>query len=91
MKVFKIVYIVIAVLFMVWALAQRANGNVQIWVQVVAVGLFFALMAKLMSKTPSNSQEMQNSAQREFDKGIKEDLIQQAKEQQDVKSSKDVK
>ncbi len=86
-KTVKYIYVVIAVVFMIWALSQQANGNAQIWVQVVAVALFFGLMATLMSKTTSNNPSLQNPGEREFDKAIKEDLLEQ--EEQSNKQSKE--
>ncbi|MHC5353862.1 hypothetical protein ACYSNX_06730 [Myroides sp. LJL115] len=86
-KIVKIIYVVIAIVFMIWALTQQANGNAQIWVQVVAVVLFFGLMARLMSKTPTNSNaQMQNPAEREFDAGIKENLMDNAQEEEPQKT-----
>lgn len=85
-KIVKSIYVVIAIVFMIWALTQQANGNAQIWVQVVAVVLFFGLMARLMSKTPSTNKEMQNPAEREFEAGIKENLMDNAQEEEPQKT-----
>ncbi|WP_286435518.1 MULTISPECIES: hypothetical protein [Myroides] len=64
-----------------WALMESSKDQPKIWVQVVGVALFFFSMAKLMQKTPSNTRQ-QGPAEREFDAGIKKDLINQAKEEE---------
>jgi len=68
-----------------WALVESSKDEPNIWVQVIGVALFFYGMAMLMQKTPSNTHQ-QGPAEREFDAGIKKDLINQAKEEEnDVK------
>ena len=66
-----------------WALVESSKDEPNIWIQVVGVALFFFAMAKLMQKTPSNTHQ-QGPAEREFDAGIKKDLINQAKEEKDA-------
>lgn len=66
-----------------WALVESSKDEPNIWIQIVGVALFFFAMAKLMQKTPSNTHQ-QGPAEREFDAGIKKDLINQAKEEKDA-------
>ncbi|MFM9402270.1 hypothetical protein ACKLNQ_10030 [Myroides odoratimimus] len=81
MKVAKIVLTIVTLFFMGWALMESSKDQPKIWVQVVGVALFFFSMARLMQKTPSNTRQ-QGPAEREFDAGIKKDLINQAKEEE---------
>ncbi|MDM1086550.1 hypothetical protein HX049_15730 [Myroides odoratimimus] len=81
MKIAKIILTIATLLFMGWALMESSKDQPKIWVQVVGVALFFFSMARLMQKTPSNTRQ-QGPAEREFDAGIKKDLINQAKEEE---------
>lgn len=80
-KIAKIALTLVTLFFMGWALVENTKDVPNIWVQIVAVALFFFMMAKLMQKTPSNTHQ-QGPAEREFDAGIKRDLINQAKEEE---------
>lgn len=84
MKIVKVIFALLVVFFMGWALSEQTKEKPLIWVQVVGVALFFFAMYRLMKKTPSNNMP-QNAAEREFDKGIKQDFINQSKEEEDVK------
>ncbi|MCC9044354.1 hypothetical protein LNQ81_16905 [Myroides sp. M-43] len=83
MKIAKIVFILVTLFFMGWALMESSKDQPKIWVQVVGVALFFFAMARLMQKTPSNTHN-RGPAEREFDAGIKRDLINQEKEDKDA-------
>ncbi|KZE83610.1 hypothetical protein HX071_07305 [Myroides marinus] len=85
MKIAKIILNIVTLFFMGWALVESSKDEPNIWVQIIGVALFFYGMAMLMQKTPSNTRQ-QGPAEREFDAGIKKDLINQAKEEEnDVK------
>ncbi|MCA4806851.1 hypothetical protein IF084_10545 [Myroides odoratimimus] len=81
MKIAKIILTIATLFFMGWTLMESSKDQPKIWVQVVGVALFFFSMARLMQKTPSNTRQ-QGPAEREFDAGIKKDLINQAKEEE---------
>ncbi|MEK6493321.1 hypothetical protein [Myroides odoratimimus] len=83
MKIAKIIFNILILFFMGWALVESSKDEPNIWIQIVGVALFFFAMAKLMQKTPSNTHQ-QGPAEREFDAGIKKDLINQAKEEKDA-------
>lgn len=55
MKIQKIVFPLLVVAFMIWALMEQASEQPKLWVQVIGVALFFLAMARLMQKTPSNA------------------------------------
>lgn len=83
MKIAKIVLTLVTLFFMGWALVESSKDKPNIWIQVAGVALFFFAMARLMQKTPSNTHH-KGAAEREFDAGIKRDLINQAKENKDA-------
>jgi|GEM_PF-1303542 len=55
MKIQKIVFPLLVVGAMIWALMEQASEQPKVWVQVIGVALFFLAMARLMQKTPSNA------------------------------------
>lgn len=83
MKIAKIALTLVTLFFMGWALVESSSEKPNIWIQVIGVALFFFAMARLMQKTPSNTHN-RGPAEREFDAGIKRDLINQAKEDKDA-------
>ena len=82
MRIVKIAFIVLGIFFMGWALIEQSKPESRVWVQVVGVCWFFALMARLMQKTPSNF-EREEGVSREFDKKNKENILENSKEQQE--------
>lgn len=45
---------------MFWALAEQTKSQPNIYIQIIAVLVFFFLMMYLMNKTPSNSDKNNN-------------------------------
>lgn len=83
MKIAKLALTLATLFFMGWALVESNSEKPNIWIQIVGVALFFFAMARLMQKTPSNTHN-HGPAEREFDAGIKRDLINQEKEDKDA-------
>ena len=50
----KILIYIVAFALMMWALMEQTKTQPNIYVQIVAVIVFFVLMMNLMNKTPSN-------------------------------------
>ena len=48
---------IIATCFMIWSLLDKENQDYKVYVQVVAVALFFFVMMRLMDKLPSKKEE----------------------------------
>ncbi|UUC45403.1 hypothetical protein [Flavobacterium cerinum] len=53
----KTIYIVLFFGMGAWALYEQTQPNPNIWVQIVAVVIFFYGMMKLMEKVPGKNQE----------------------------------
>lgn len=83
-KAFKIAYILVTLFFVGWAINEQTKTTPNIWIQIVAVILFFYAMSRLMSKTSSNTME-HNPADREFNTAIKRDLMDIEKQEKDAK------
>jgi len=50
----KIILIIGAFALMIWALIEQTKEKPNIYIQVIAVIIFFFFMRNLMNKTPSN-------------------------------------
>lgn len=50
---------------MFWALIEQTKDQPNIFIQIVAVAVFFFLMMYLMNKTPSNSDKNNNQPNNE--------------------------
>ncbi len=50
---------------MFWALVEQTKSHPNIYIQIVAVLVFFFLMMYLMNKTPSNSDKNNNQPNNE--------------------------
>jgi len=48
---------IIATILMIWSMLEKNNPSYKVYVQGVAVALFFYLMMQLMNKTPSKHEE----------------------------------
>ncbi len=59
-----LIYIVVFGL-MFWALVEQTQDQPNIYIQIIAVAVFFFLMMYLMNKTPSNSDKNNNEANNE--------------------------
>lgn len=59
-----LIYIVVFGL-MFWALVEQTKDQPNIYIQIIAVAVFFFLMMYLMNKTPSNSDKKNNEANNE--------------------------
>jgi len=57
----KYVLGIIATALMIWSLLDKENPEYKIYVQVVAVALFFYVMMQLMDKMPSKKDESQSN------------------------------
>lgn len=44
---------ILASILMIWSLLDKENNQYKVYIQVLAVGLFFYIMMRLMNKTPS--------------------------------------
>lgn len=49
----------IASALMIWCLLDKENQEYKVYVQVVALFLFFYVMMRLMNKTPSKNQKVE--------------------------------
>lgn len=56
----KILLYIVAFGVMIWALIEQTKTHPNIYIQIIAVIIFFFLMRNLMSKTPSNADEQNN-------------------------------
>lgn len=52
---------------MFWALVEQTKSQPNIYIQIVAVLVFFFLMMYLMNKTPSNSDKNNNQRDNEHE------------------------
>ena len=59
-----LIYIVVFGL-MFWALVEQTKDQPNIYIQIIAVAVFFFLMMYLMNKTSSNSDKNNNEANNE--------------------------
>lgn len=50
---------------MFWALMEQTKSQPNIYIQIIAVVVFFILMMYLMNKTPSNTNEDNNQTNNE--------------------------
>ncbi|WP_177763822.1 hypothetical protein [Flavobacterium sp. I3-2] len=48
---------IVATCLMIWSLLDKENQEYKVYVQVVAVALFFFVMMRLMDKMPSKNEE----------------------------------
>ncbi|MTG97856.1 MULTISPECIES: hypothetical protein [Myroides] len=80
-RVMKIIFVVVTLGVMGWAFFEQTKEQPNVWIQIVAVILFFAAMSRLTRRTASNS-TIESPAEREFNTGIKKDLIELDKEDQ---------
>lgn len=48
---------IVATCLMIWSLLDKENQEYKVYVQVVAVALFFFVMMRLMDKMPSRNEE----------------------------------
>lgn len=58
----KYVLGILASILMIWSLLDKENNEYKVYVQVVAVALFFYIMMRLMNKTPSKNDNSKNDA-----------------------------
>lgn len=65
MKYKSLIYGLVVIGLMIWALMEQASEHPRIWVQVIGVAVFFYAMARLMQKTPSNTPREINKIQEE--------------------------
>lgn len=56
----KFLIYIVAFGLMIWALVEQTKQQPNIYIQIVAVLVFFFLMMYLMNKTPSNSDKKNN-------------------------------
>jgi len=61
----KILLYIVAFGVMIWALIEQTKTHPNIYIQIIAVLIFFFLMRNLMSKTPSNTNEQNNDINNE--------------------------
>ena len=47
---------------MIWSLLDKENNQYKVYIQVLAVGLFFFIMMRLMNKTPSKHDQTKDEA-----------------------------
>lgn len=80
-KGIKIVFVLATLGFMFWAFWEQTQEKPNVWIQIIAVVLFFTAMSRLSRKTVSNSVQ-ESPAEREFNAGIKKDLIELEKEEE---------
>lgn len=48
---------IVATLLMIWSLLDKEKQDYKVYVQVIAVALFFFVMMQLMDKMPSKKEE----------------------------------
>lgn len=56
-KALKYILAIVATSLMIWSLLDKENQDYKVYVQVVAVALFFFVMMRLMDKMPSKNEE----------------------------------
>ncbi|MEC4113845.1 hypothetical protein [Myroides pelagicus] len=78
-KTIRIVLNILTLLAVFWGLWEQTKAETNVWIQIIAVVLFFAAMARLSSKVSSNTVQ-ESPAEREFNTGIKKDLLKLEKE-----------
>lgn len=61
----KFIIYLVAFALMIWALIEQTNSQPNIYIQIIAVAVFFFLMMYLMNKTPSNSDKNNNQPNNE--------------------------
>lgn len=56
----KIVLYVVAFALMIWALIEQTQNKANIYIQIIAIVVFFFVMKDLLNKTPSNFDSNKN-------------------------------
>jgi len=59
---------IIASALMIWSLLDKDNGEYKVYIQVIAVVLFFYVMMRLMDKTPSKNDKSENKEDNKINK-----------------------
>ncbi|WKW45814.1 hypothetical protein P3875_08455 [Myroides sp. JBRI-B21084] len=58
----KIVLYIVAFALMIWALIEQTQNKPNIYIQIVAIVVFFFVMKDLLNKTPSNFDANKNDS-----------------------------